>query len=482
MSAVLASRHDGDDVHAAGLRRLRAELPPKSWIDETDAAAPYLTDWRGMYRGHAPLILRPASTAEVTTAVRICRDHRIAIVPQGGNTCLTGGSVPSAEGHEIVLSLDRLNCIRTVDPTGFTVTAEAGCILADLQKAAEAAGRVFPLSLGAEGSCRIGGNIATNAGGVQVLRYGMARDLVLGLEVVLPDGRILDGLSGLRKNNTGYDLKQLFIGAEGTLGIITAATLKLFPRIRNRVTAFYAVASPAAALDMLADLREITADSVLAFELIERPLLDLVYRHIPRTIDPLGAAHQWYVLFEVAGPPAFAGLADAVETATADWMERELVIDGTIAANEAQRQTFWHIRDSAADAQKAEGIGIRHDVSVPIDLIPAFFARAPDAVAAAFPGVRPIAFGHAGDGNIHFNLLQPAGMTDAAFLPHTARLNAVVHDIVADLGGSISAEHGIGKLRRDELPRRKGEVAMDLMRRLKRELDPLGLMNPGKLL
>lgn len=480
MTATAAPRPASDP--AAGLARLREALPPKSWIDDPADAAPYLTDWRGMYRGRSPLILRPGSTGEVATAMRICAEHGLPVVPQGGNTGLTGGSVPFETGTEVVLSLGRMNRIRALDPTGFTLTAEAGCILAELQRAAEGAGRFFPLSLGAEGSCQIGGNLSTNAGGIQVLRYGMARDLVLGLEVVLPDGRVLDTLTGLRKDNTGYDLKQLFVGAEGTLGVITAATLKLFPPVRNRATGFFAVASPEAALAILASLRESTGDGVIAFELIERPLLDLVFRHIPRTADPLAEVHRWYVLFEVGGPPAFAGLGEAVEAEAAAWLEGGLAYDGTLAANEAQRLALWRIRDGAADAQKAEGIGIRHDVSVPVGRIPAFFEAATPAVAAAFPGIRPIAFGHAGDGNIHFNLLQPPGLSDAEFLAHTARMNTIVHDIVAGLGGSISAEHGIGRLRRDELPRRKPPVALDLMRTLKAALDPDGRMNPGKLL
>jgi FAD/FMN-containing dehydrogenase len=465
-----------------GLALLRASLPRDSWLDDPAEMAGYLTDWRGMYRGRAPLVLRPRGTEHVSAALRICNEHGIGVVPQGGNTCLTGGAVPSEEGREIVLSLDRLDRIRAMDPEGFTITVDAGCILAEIQKAAEGVDRFFPLSLGAEGSCRIGGNLSTNAGGIQVVRYGMARDLVLGLEVVLPDGRVLDGLSALRKDNTGYDLKQLFIGAEGTLGVITGAILKLFPQPRDRVTGFYAVQSPAAALALFGELRDRTADGILAFELIQRPVLDLVFKHIPGAIDPIRERQEWYVLFEVAGAPIGGGMQQGIEACTEGWLEAGLVLDGTVAASEAQRAAFWRIRESMADAQKAEGIGIRHDVSVPINSIPAFFAQALPAVASAYPGVRPIAFGHAGDGNIHFNLLQPPGMPDSEFLTATPLMNRVVHDIVAGLGGSISAEHGIGRLRRGELPAYKSDVQMELMRGLKRLLDPNGIMNPGKLL
>jgi FAD/FMN-containing dehydrogenase len=465
-----------------GIARLKEALPPRSWLDEPAAMEPYVVDWRGLYRGRSPLVLRPDTVEQVSAALAICNEHRIAVVPQGGNTGLTGGSVPAGDGAAVVLSLDRLDRIRALDAAGFTITVDAGCILAEIQSAADATDRFFPLSLGAEGSCRIGGNLSTNAGGIQVLRYGMARDLTLGLEVVLPDGRVLEGLSGLRKDNTGYDLKQLFIGAEGTLGVITGATLKLFPKPMDRVTAFYAVASPAAALALFGELRERTADGLIAFELLHRPILDLVFRNIPRTGDPLERPYEWYVLFEAAGPPIAQGLASGIEAATEAWMEAGLVLDGTVAATEAQRLAFWRIRESVADAQKVEGIGIRHDVSVPVNAVPEFLARALPAATAAFEGLRPIAFGHAGDGNIHFNLLQPPGMSDAVFLEATPRLNRLVHDIVASLGGSISAEHGIGRLRRTELPAYKSEAAMALMHSLKATLDPNGIMNPGVLL
>jgi FAD/FMN-containing dehydrogenase len=464
------------------IARLREILGPRGHLEGPEAMARYLVDWRGAYRGPAMLVARPSNTAEVAATMRVCAAAGLPIVPQGGNTGLVGGSVPRPEDTRcVLLSLERMNAIRRLDPLDFTIAVEAGCILKSIQQAAEAADRFFPLSLAAEGSCQIGGNLSTNAGGIQVLRYGMARDLVLGLEVVLPDGEIWDGMTGLRKDNTGYDLKHLFIGAEGTLGIITAAVLKLVPRPRAIETAFVAVRDPAAAIELLSRLRAGTGDAVTAFELIDRAILDLVYANVPGNADPLAAIHEWYVLAEAFGAEGSTGLRDAVERVLGQAMEDGLVIDAALAASHAQRQAFWKIREDMAEAQRHEGVPIRHDVAVAASRVPEFLARAMPVCRAALPGVRIVAFGHAGDGNIHFNLLPPRGGDPRAFQDQIGRMNRIVHDIVAEMGGSISAEHGIGRLRRDELAHYKPAPALELMRLVKRTLDPRNLLNPGKV-
>ena len=469
-----------NDIDA--IAQLKGILGAKGYLEGADATARYLVDWRGAYRGPALLVARPASTAEVAACMRVCAQAGIAVVPQGGNTGLVGGSVPRPEDTRcILLSLERMNAVRRLDALDYTITVEAGCVLKAIQQAAEDADRFFPLSLAAEGSCQIGGNLSTNAGGIQVLRYGMARDLALGLEVVLPGGEIWDGLNGLRKDNTGYDLKQLFIGAEGTLGIITAAVLKLFPRPRTIETAFIAVRDPAAAIELLSRLRAGTGDAVTAFELIGRGILDLVYANIPGNGDPLAGRHDWYVLTEAFGAEGGTGLRDAFERVLAAALEEGLVLDATLAASSAQRQAFWKIREDMAEAQRHEGVPIRHDVAVAVSRVPEFLDRAMPACRAALPGVRIVAFGHAGDGNIHFNLLPPREGDPRAFQDEIARVNRVVHDVVAAMGGSISAEHGIGRLRRDELAHYKPGPALDLMRLLKRTLDPRNLLNPGKV-
>jgi FAD/FMN-containing dehydrogenase len=462
--------------------QLRSILGPKGCLEDAAAMARYLVDWRGLYRGAALLVARPASTSEVAACMRLCAAAGIAVVPQGGNTGLVGGSVPRAEdGRCILLSLERMNAVRRLDALDFTITVEAGCVLQAIQGAADAADRFFPLSLGAEGSCQIGGNLSTNAGGIQVLRYGMARDLVLGLEVVLPDGAIWDGLTGLRKDNTGYDLKQLFIGAEGTLGIITAAVLKLFPKPRAIETAFVAVRDPAAAIELLSRMRAGTGDAVTAFELIDRGILDLVFANVAGNSDPLADRHDWYVLTEAFGAEGSAGLREAVERVLGQALEDGLVLDAALAASGAQRRAFWKIREDMAEAQKFEGVPIRHDVAVTVSRVPEFLARAIPACRTALPEARIVAFGHAGDGNIHFNLLPPRDGDKKGFQDELARINRVVHDIVVDMGGSISAEHGIGRLRRDELHHYKAPQALALMRLLKQALDPRGLLNPGKV-
>jgi FAD/FMN-containing dehydrogenase len=448
----------------------------------TDSAdmAPHLVDWRGRYSGQALAVARPATTDQVAAVMGLCARHRIAVVPQGGNTGLCGGGIP--RGNELVLSLTRLNRIRATDCANATITVEAGCTLQQVQEAASAADRLFPLSLAAEGSATIGGNLATNAGGVQVLRYGNARDLCLGLEVVLPDGRIWNGLRGLRKDNTGYDLKHLFIGAEGTLGLITAAVLKLFPRPRQVATAWAAIRDPAAAVELLACLREAVGDRVTAFELIGRSGLELVLKHIPRSSDPLRGSPAWQVLVELTDSVADGLLQTRMEKAIATAIDTGVATDAVLALNEGQASALWHLRESIPEAQKIEGISIKHDVAVPVSRIPEFIARCNAALEQAFPGVRIVCFGHLGDGNLHYNPSKPLALDNSRFIAATPEVNRVVHDLVAELGGSISAEHGLGQLKRDEICRYKSDIEMDLMRKVKRALDPEGLLNPGKLI
>ncbi len=467
---------------ADALAQIQAVVGPAGWIEDSAMMAGYLTDERGHFHGAARAVVRPASTQEVSTVVTLCRAARIAIVPQGGNTGLCGGATPDRHGDAIVLSLGRMNRIRALDPLDDTITVEAGCVLAEIQRAAETADRLFPLSLAAEGSCQIGGNLSTTAGGIQVLRYGMARDLVLGLEVVLPDGQVWSGLRALRKDNTGYDLKQLFIGAEGTLGIITAAVLKLFARPREVETAFAAVRDPAAAIALLARLKALSGEGVTAFELIGRPALDLVFKNTPGTTDPLSQRHDWYVLVELSGGDRGGALRATLEATLAAAIEEGLVLDAAVAQSGPQAQALWRLRESCSEAQKPEGASIKHDVSVPVSRVPQFLAAATEAVQAAMPGARVVAFGHAGDGNIHFNLCQPVGEDGPAFLALREKANRLVHDLVMRLGGSISAEHGIGQLKREELQRYKAPLEIELMRTLKRAFDPLNLMNPGKVI
>lgn len=463
-------------------QRLWDALGPAGLITDPADMAPYLVEERGLWVGKAALVARPAATGQVSAVVGICAEYGIPVVPQGGNTGLVGAGIPFERGDEIVLSLGRMNHIRELDPLNDTITVEAGCVLADVQAAAAEADRLFPLSLGAEGTCQIGGNLSTNAGGVGVLRYGNARNLVLGLEVVLPSGAVWDGLRGLRKDNTGYDLKQLFIGAEGTLGVITAAVLRLFPRPHDKTTALAAVPDPAAAVELLARARDWTGEAVTAIELMSRFCVDLAVKHIAGARDPLAGAHPWYVLLELSSQRGAGPLREGLEGVLNDGMMRGLVLDATIASNEAQASAMWRLREAVAEAQKYEGGSIKHDVSVPVSKVPEFLARADAAVAKAMPGIRPCAFGHVGDGNIHYNLTQPEGADKAAFLAEWGRMNRVVHDIVHGLGGSISAEHGLGRLKRDEARRYKEEVELELMRSIKTALDPKGIMNPGKVL
>jgi len=454
--------------------RLKSAVGPKAFTEDPREIAPHLEEWRGKYRGQASLLLKPASTAEVSAVLAICNETRTPIVPQGGNTGLVGGQIPFHD--EVLLSLGRMNRIRQVDADGMNLIAEAGTVLDAIHKAADEAQRLFPLSLASEGSCTIGGNLSTNAGGVDVLRYGTARELVLGLEVVLADGRILDMLRTLRKDNTGYDLKQLFIGAEGTLGVITAAALKLFAKPAERVTAFVAIPSPAAAVTLLARLQEQTGGLVSAFEIVPRIGLDFVLAHIPQTADPLRNKSPWYVLIEATSGAQF-GLRETIERTLAD-----NVTDAVIAESEAQRAALWRLRESISEAQKPEGGSIKHDVSVPIARIPEFIEAASNAVEALVPGARPVPFGHIGDGNIHFNISVPKGGDNEAFLDRWEEVSRTVHDIVHRFGGSISAEHGLGVMKHNEIARYKSAAELEVMRSLKRTLDPNNILNPGKLL
>jgi FAD/FMN-containing dehydrogenase len=434
---------------------------------------PYFTDWRRQYSGNAECVVRPGNTTEVAAVVALCGREAVAIVPQGGNTGLVGGSVPTGACREIVLSLSRMNRIRALDPLNDTATVEAGCVLAAIQQAAADAGRLFALSLAAEGSCQIGGNLSTNAGGVNVLRYGPAREQVLGLEVVLPDGRVWDGLRGLRKDNTGYDLKQLFLGAEGTLGVITAAVLRLFPRPTASASAWIALDSPKAAVELLGLLRERLGDRICAFELLSRACLDAVLAHAPGTQDPLAAAHPWYVLAELADSGAPGLLRERAEAALADCAERGALRDAALAHSGEQSRALWRIRETIPEAQFTN---VKHDISVPVSKIPDFVEQTGRALESAFPLSRIFCFGHVGDGNLHYNV------GPEMLMPRRAEVSRIVYDMVAALGGSISAEHGLGQLKREEVRRHKAPLELELMRALKRTLDPKGLMNPGKLL
>ena len=464
------------------LDRIRAAVGPQGFLADPADMAPYLREERGLYQGAAHAVVRPRTTAEVASVVRLCAAAKISVFPQGGNTGLCGGAVPDEDGHGIVLSLSRMNRVRAIDAANFTITVEAGVILAEVQRAAGEADRLFPLSLGAEGTCQIGGNLSTNAGGIAVLRYGNMRELTLGLEVVLADGTVWDGLRGLRKDNTGYDLKQLFIGGEGTLGIITAATLKLFPRPREIETAFLGLARVEDAMTLFANARAATGDQLTAFELIPRIGLDISMAHIPGVSDPLSRSHAWYVLMELSSSQEGRGLRQALDDLLAASLDKGLIEDGTIAESQAQAKALWHIREAMVEAQKHIGAIVKHDVSVPVSKVAEFIIEASRAVEARWPGSCTIPFGHVGDGNIHFNLSQPASVAPAAFTAETEALNEVVHDIAVSYAGSISAEHGIGRLKRDELTRYKPAPALDLMRRIKHALDPDSIMNPGKVI
>jgi len=469
-------------IPAGVLERLRAIVGPSGYLDQPADIEPFTTDHRRLYRGATPMVLRPDSVAQVVDILRVCNDAGVGVVPVGGNTSYCGGTAPSEDGSQIVLAMARLRRVRSLDPLNYTMIAEAGCVLADVQAAAASVDRLFPMSLGSEGSCQLGGILSTNAGGTAVLRYGMMRDLVLGLEVVLPDGRVLDALNPLRKNNTGYDLRDLFIGAEGTLGVITAAACKLFSRPASLITAFIATPDPKHAVALLSRLRALTGDSVTTFELIPRIAVDLVLRHIEKVHDPLDRAHQWYVLLEISLGRLDAGASGAIEAELAAAMDAGEISDAALAASVAQREAFWRLRELIPEAQRCEGAGVKHDVSVTTSELPRFIGEASALVARIAPQGRIVAYGHLGDGNLHFNVNAPVGADAASFMTLAPAINRAVHDLVADFGGSFSAEHGIGRLKREELLRYKSPVAVDLMRSIKRAIDPRGVMNPGKVL
>lgn len=463
------------------LGRLGAIVGAAHVLTDADAVAPYLREWRGLFEGRTRAVVRPGSTAEVSAVLACCHEARVPVVPQGGNTGLVGGSTPDLSGTAIILSLRRLDRVREVDLSSDTMTVEAGVTLLAAQQAAEAAGRFFPLSLASEGSCTIGGNLGTNAGGTAVLAYGNARELVLGLEVVLADGAVWNGLGKLRKDNTGYDLRNVFIGSEGTLGIITAAVLKLFPARRDIVTAFAGLPSPAAALALLDRAKARLGSGVTTFELMPRLAVDMVVTHIPGNRDPLPGRHPWTVLLE-ASSPSDPDLPAKVEGLLAEAMEAGDVEDAVVAASLDQREALWRLRESLPEAQGFEGGSIKHDISLPLSRVPAFIAAMEEALGRLVPGCRPLPFGHLGDGNLHFNVTQPVGADKKAFLARWDEVNALVLGEVVREGGSISAEHGIGQLKRDLLRSVKDPVALDLMRRIKGAFDPHGILNPGKVL
>ena len=441
---------------------------------------PFLTDWRGLYQGSAFAIVKPGNTQEVSEIVRICASENIGIVPQGGNTGLVGGSIPFETGNEIVLSLKRLNQVREVDPLSDTMTVDAGVTLKSVQEAAESVDRLFPLSLASEGSCTIGGNLATNAGGTAVLAYGNARDLVLGLEVVLADGRVWNGLGKLRKDNTGYDLRNVFIGSEGTLGIITAVVLKLFPAPKSRSTAICGLTSPKNALQLFTLAKKKSGSALTTFELMPRLGIEMVVQHIPNNRDPLSTRHDWYVLMELSSA-GNDGLSEVFEQLLAEAFEQELVSDAVIASSLDQRDDFWRLRESLSDAQGFEGGSIKHDISVPLASVPQLITNVNRDVELLIPGIRPVPFGHLGDGNLHFNMTQPIGADKSAFLARWDEVNEIVHGYTLKANGSISAEHGIGRLKRGMLEKVKDPVAYDMMRALKLTFDPKNILNPGKV-
>lgn len=464
------------------LERFVAIVGDSNVLSDPADIAPRLIENRGLYQGASPLVLKPGSTEEVSAILTLASETGTPIVPQTGNTGLVGGQVPGSSGRELIVSLERMNRIRDIDPVANILVADGGTILADVQRAAGGVDRLFPLSLASEGSSRIGGNLSTNAGGTAVLAYGNMRQLCLGLEVVLPTGEIWNGLRRLKKDNTGYDLRDLFIGAEGTLGIITGAVLKLFPKPIGHQVAFVGLASPADALRLFEKASNLCGTALTGFELMPRIGIEFTTRHIEGVRDPLSEPYPWYALIDISTSDS-AETAETMVQALLEWgFETGLVRDGVIAASVAQQKALWHMRESMSDAQKPEGGSIKHDISVPVSSIPAFLAQADQAVTAAMPGARICAFGHLGDGNIHYNISQPVGADKPAFLARWSDINAIVHGIVLSLDGSISAEHGIGQLKRDELARIRPAIEIDLMRRIKRSFDPANIMNPGKVI
>ncbi len=469
------------DPGATLLARVAAAVGQAQVLTAPADLEPYLVDWRGRYRGAALAVVRPASTEQVSAVVRLCAESSVPIVPQGGNTSLCGAATPGPAGDAIVVSLSRMAGLRGIDVANATMTIESGATLVQAQTAAAARGMLFPLSLASEGSCTIGGNLSTNAGGTAVLRFGNARELVLGLEVVLPDGRVWNGLRGLRKDNTGYDLKQLFIGAEGTLGIITAAVLKLFPAPRTRATALAAVPHVDAAVRLLSLLKVALGDRLVGFELMSEASLALSRKHHPQSANPL-PGHPWYALVQVDDSADNAQLSEALEQALAKSIEEGVVKDAAIGQSESQCAAFWALRENISEAQRREGPNIKHDVSLPVSAVAQFLRDAKRALSEALPGVRFVTFGHLGDGNLHYNLAAPEGESAERFMARSGVANRIVHDLVSAACGSISAEHGIGQIKREELKRYKAPLELELMARIKAALDPQGLMNPDKIL
>ncbi len=468
-------------IPASVLAELRSAVGSGGVLEGPDTEA-YCVSWRDDWKGSVPLVLRPASTEEVAALVTICAAHKVAIVPQGGRTGLTGASQPHDDMSEVIISTERMKKIICIDLENDTITVEAGVVLKDIQTAADNANRFFPLSLGAEGSCQIGGNISTNAGGVQVLKYGNTRAQILGLEVVTPDGQIWDGLRALRKDNTGYDLKQLFIAGEGTLGLVTKAVLRLYPKPTATETAWIAVDSPSKAVALLMHMKQQMGEQVTAFELICRQIIDLLLSGVPGHSDPMSEVHPWYVLVDVASQGTPGSLRDPLTAALESAVEAEIIRDAIVASSSAQGLKLWRMREDMAQAQVSAGGSIGHDISVPLSKIPEFQARADAAMDDAYPGVRHCSFGHVGDGNMHYNPIRPLNWDAARFKAERVNVNRIVHDIVVSLGGSISAEHGIGRLRRDENIHYKSSVEIELMRKIKRALDPDNIMNPGKVI
>ena len=461
---------------------LKAAVGGGSWLDSRDAVEPFLTDFRKLYQGATPLVLLPRSVDEVARVLKICDREEVAVVPHGGNTSYCGGATPDASGSQIVLSMSKLNRVRQIDAANYSMIIEAGCTLAAAQNAARDAQRLFPLSLGSEGSAQIGGNLSTNAGGTAVLRYGMMRDLVLGLEVVLADGRVLHGLKSLRKDNTGYDVKSLFVGAEGTLGIITAASLKLFPAPADTATALVGIDSPRHALDLLARLRTAAGDHVTTFELMPRLAVELTVKHITGVADPLAQGAPWYLLIELSSPNAQQALFTLLTAALEDAAARGIIVDAMLASSIAQSQAMWKLRETIPEAQRHHGASLKHDVSVPVSAIPTLIEEGAALVHRLAPEGDVVSYGHAGDGNLHFNVSQKPGADIKNFMARGPMLELAMFDLVESLGGSISAEHGIGRLKAAEFARRADPVELAVMYGLKRALDPKGILNPGKVL
>jgi FAD/FMN-containing dehydrogenase len=462
-------------------RQLIELLGAQGVLTDASDVAPSLVDHRKLYRGRTFAVTLPSTVDEVARIIVWCNEQRIGVVPQGGNTGYCGAATPDESGQQLVLSLRRLNHIRALDPENFSMTVEAGCVLATVQQVADDAGRFFPLSLGSEGSCQIGGNLSTNAGGLNVVRYGMTRDLVLGIEAVLPNGKLLSNLKSLRKDNTGYDLKSLLIGAEGTLGVITAATLKLWPKMRSSATAFVAIAKPQDAVALLGMLRAAAGETLSSFELIPRIAIDLTRRYITGVSDPFSTPYDWYLLCELTSA-ADERLQELLQTTLAEGHEKRLLMDAAFATSERVRAAFWRLRETVPEAQRHAGPSLKHDVSVPVASLPRFIQEASQWVSDNVPDGVLVCYGHAGDGNLHFNVNRAPGAADAPFLAREPMVKRAIHDLVARFDGSISAEHGIGRLKREELQRYKSPVALEMMRAIKQALDPNGIMNPGKLL